>query len=80
MEVNRAVISPGYFDVLRFPVLAGRDFTEMDGAKTKPVLIVNQTFARRYFHSDNAIGRRVRLFGKWTTVVGLAQDSKIQSG
>jgi predicted lysophospholipase L1 biosynthesis ABC-type transport system permease subunit len=40
------------------------------------VLIVNQAFARRYFATTTAIGRRVRVGGRWSTVVGLARDSK----
>jgi ABC-type antimicrobial peptide transport system permease subunit len=37
---------------------------------------VNQAFARRYFQTETVVGRRVRLLGKWTTVVGMARDSK----
>ncbi len=76
MNVNRALVSPGYFATVRIPLLAGRDFLESDDAKSAPVMIVNQAFARRYFHSETVIGRRVRIFGKWVTVVGLARDSK----
>jgi predicted permease len=76
MNVNRALVSPDYFAVMRIPLLAGRDFRESDDSKAAPVMIVNQAFARRYFHSETAVGRRVRLFGKWMTVVGLARDSK----
>jgi predicted permease len=76
MNVNRALVSPGYFAAMRIPLLAGRDFTASDDGKAVPVLIVNQAFARRYFHSEIAVGRRVRLFRKWMTVVGLARDSK----
>ncbi len=76
MNVNRALISPGYFAALRIPLLAGRDFRETDDAKAAPVMIVNEAFARRYFHTATVVGRRVRVFGKWLTVVGLARDSK----
>ncbi len=76
MDINRAAVSPGYFAVMRIPLLAGRDFTDLDDAQSAPVLIVNQAFAQRYFHGETGIGRRVRLFGKWMTVVGLARDSK----
>ena len=76
LNVNRARVSPGYFDVLRIPLLAGRDFTESDDVQAAPVMIVNQTFGRRYFHSENVLGRRVQLFGKWATVVGMVRDSK----
>ncbi len=76
LEVNRARVAPGYFALMHIPLLAGRDFAETDGPKAPPVLIVNQTFSRRYFHTEYPVGRRVKLFGKWTEVIGLARDSK----
>jgi predicted permease len=76
MNVNRAMISPGYFDTMRIPLLSGRDFTDADTPASAPVLIVNQAFARRYFHTESAAGRRVKIYGKWITVVGVARDSK----
>jgi hypothetical protein len=54
----------------------GRDFTDTDDSNGMPVLIVNQSFARRFFAGANPIGRRVRFWGRWATVIGLAQDSK----
>jgi ABC-type antimicrobial peptide transport system permease subunit len=39
-------------------------------------MIVNQSFARRYFHGSNPVGRKVRFRGNWTTVVGLVKDMK----
>jgi predicted permease len=77
MNVNRALLSPGYFATLGIPLLAGRDFTDRDDAGSAPVMIVNQAFARRFFRGENnIIGRRVRTFRKWVTIVGLARDSK----
>ena len=76
MNVNRAIVSPDYFAVMRIPLLAGRDFRDSDDAKSAPVMIVNQAFARRIFRTEAAVGRRVRVFGKWVTVVGVARDSK----
>jgi predicted permease len=76
LNIRRTVVSPGYFQSLRIPLLAGRDFTERDDTSTLPVLIVNQTFARRFFGGGNALGRRVNAWGTWFTVVGLVRDSK----
>jgi predicted permease len=77
MNVNRSLVSPDYFATMRIPLLAGRDFTDRDDADAAPAIIVNQAFARRYFHNEaSVLGRRVRVFGKWLTVVGLARDSK----
>jgi predicted permease len=73
--VMRGVASPGYFTLLRIPLLAGRDFTEKDDAKAPAVIIVNQTFARRYFGDRDPLGRKATVAGVVSTVVGVARDS-----
>ena len=76
MHVPSDTVAPGFFDTLRIPVLSGRDFTERDDRGTAPVLIVNQTFAQRYFGGRTPVGRRVLVDGAWATVAGLVKDSK----
>ncbi|MGA2596642.1 MAG: ABC transporter permease [Bryobacteraceae bacterium] len=76
MTIHRATVPPGYFKLLCIPMLDGRDFAERDSAGTPTVIIVNQTFAKRFFHGGNPIGRKVRCGGDPATVVGLVRDSK----
>jgi len=76
MRLPDSTVAPGYFNVLRIPVLEGRDFTENDDRVTTPVMIVNQAFARRFFSGESPIGRKIRRYGSWHTVVGLVKDSK----
>jgi hypothetical protein len=78
MQLYRNVVAPGYFKVVGIPLLDGRDFTEQDDlSKTAtPVMIVNETFARRYFGGGYPIGRKVHGWGEWFTVVGVVKDSK----
>jgi hypothetical protein len=61
---------------MRIPLLDGRDFNERDDRNAQPVMIVNQTFARRFFGTGTVIGRKVNGWGKWFTVVGLVRDTK----
>ncbi|WP_321471596.1 ABC transporter permease [uncultured Paludibaculum sp.] len=72
------VVSPGYFHTMRIPLVAGRDFAEQDQAAAKPVIIVNETFAKRCWPREpNPVGRRVKLArdsAPWLTVVGVARD------
>jgi predicted permease len=75
----RTIVAPGYFSLMRIPLLEGRDFTDHDDLKTEPVIIVNQTFARRYFPGQDPIGRKVCVSGTWSTIVGLAKDSKYRN-
>jgi len=76
MKIFRSVVSPGYFKLMRIPLVEGRDFTEQDEDKRTPVMIVNQTFVNRFFGGRNPIGRKVRGWGEWFTVVGEVRDSK----
>jgi predicted permease len=76
LEINRYLVAPDYFNLLRIPLLEGRDFRESDDWNTPPVVIVNQSFAQRYFNGANPVGRKVKCWGKWATVIGLSRDSK----
>ncbi len=76
MIVHTATVPPGYFNLLGIRLLEGRDFTERDSAGAPTVIVVNQTFANRFFAGRSAIGRKVRCNGGPATVVGLAADSK----
>jgi predicted permease len=75
-SVNDALVAPGYFETMRIPLLEGRDFTAQDERNTQPVMIVNQSFATRFFKGQSPLGRKVRALGKDCIVVGLARDSK----
>lgn len=74
-------VSPGYFQTLETPILAGRDFDEHDVAGSPLVAIINQTFARNIVKSGNPIGAmfRVRRLGTITgpyQIIGLVKDTK----
>ena len=63
MMIHRATVPPGYFNLLGIRMLEGRDFTERDAAGEPSVIIVNETFANRFFNGRNPIGRKVQLRG-----------------
>ncbi len=70
-------VSPGYFNAAQTPMLAGRDFNFGDKANTPPVAIVNQQFARRLFHADQAVGRHFKdSSGKSIEIVGMVPTGK----
>jgi putative ABC transport system permease protein len=76
MMIHRATVPPGYFNLLGIRMLEGRDFTELDSAGAPRVIIVNETFANRFFNGRNPIGRKVSYEHNPATVVGLVKDSK----
>jgi macrolide transport system ATP-binding/permease protein len=69
-------VTPGYFDTLRMPLLAGRVFTDGDGADSQRVAVVNQTFARKFYAGANPAGRYLNTN---TLIVGEVADVPISS-
>lgn len=82
-QVYFNVVSPGYFQTLRTPLLAGRNFNSRDTKTSVPVAIVNETFARRFFPGRNPIGayfRKLQMEKKTSLqIVGLVKDAKYES-
>jgi predicted permease len=76
---NFESISTNYFRTMAIPVLAGRDFTELDRTGSPSVAIINESFAKRYFPDGRVLGRRIKIGrpgGKqpWMEVVGVVRD------
>jgi putative ABC transport system permease protein len=55
------VVSPGYFETMRVPLVRGRLFDERDGPDAPSVAIVNQTMARKFWPNQDALGKRLSL-------------------
>jgi len=53
------VISPGYFAALGVPILAGRDFNDLDTQSKEPITVVSESLANQMFPGQDAIGRHV---------------------
>ena len=61
---NHRIMSPDYFRALNIPLSRGRPFDERDTQHAPPVLIVNETFARRYFAGKEALGQHIIIEGE----------------
>ena len=73
-------VSPGYFTAAGTALLDGRDVSFADTAKTPAVAVVNREFARRLFHSDDAVGRYFKnRSGVTIQIVGIVADGKYLS-
>lgn len=76
-------VTPGYFDVMRIPLIQGTDFASLRDATAPPQAIVNEEFVRRYIGSDRAnaaaIGRHVETGGTQYSIVGVARNSLYDS-
>jgi predicted permease len=56
------LVSPGWFETLGIPFVAGRDITDRDRLGTPPVAIVNETFARVFLNGASPVGHTIKLF------------------
>jgi predicted permease len=71
--------SPGFLSAIGTRLLEGRDFTEQDGESNRGVAVVSETFARRFWPGQSALGKRFSSEGSagpWVEVVGVIQDGK----
>jgi putative ABC transport system permease protein len=76
---NMRIVTPGYFNAMEIPLLRGRDFDETDQATSRPVVIIDESFARQYFLNENPIGRRIKVSNRpdtWWEIVGVAGNTK----
>jgi putative ABC transport system permease protein len=67
------IVTPGYFETMRIPIVSGRDFRPSDTADAPQVVMVNEAFARQHWPGEDPLGRRLTM-GRgsgWMTVVGL---------
>ncbi len=75
-----AAVTPGYFAVMGIPVIRGRDFGRQERPGAPVALIVNQTFASRFFPGEDPIGRRVTAMRipemQNMTIVGVVGDTR----
>jgi predicted permease len=80
-EGRYRVCTPDYFRTMGIPILKGRGFTDQDKAGATPVVIVNETLARKHWPGEDPIGRRIRFYGPpertaWMQIVGVVADVK----
>ena len=77
--VELYMVTPGYFDVMGIPRLAGRDFTSEAATNSPKVAVVNQAFAQRIFGSENPIGQSVSGGGVTYQIIGVVANIKARS-
>jgi predicted permease len=81
--VSDNLVSPGFFATAGIPILTGREFGERDRENAPLVALVNQTFARRFFGTENPLGKRFGDRGQASSgryeIVGVVGDAKYGS-
>jgi predicted permease len=85
------LVNPGYFPLLRIPVVQGRIWTETENHNAARVAIINETMARLYFPKGDALSRSIKMpelqseapmepaapgAGDWLQIVGVIADKR----
>ncbi len=65
------IVSPGFFASLGVPMIAGRDFNDIDRKDSEPVTIISQSVARRMFPNQEALNRRLTLTDPIMKFIGM---------
>ena len=77
--VGYNLVTPGYFETLRLPLLAGRDFDPLEAASAIEPIVINETFARRFWPNRSALGEVVRFGRGQARIIGIVPDGKYES-
>jgi len=67
---------PGYFEVMRIPIVSGRSFSDGDDSSAPPRAVISESLSRRLFEGQQPIGRQIRLGAQTIEVVGVVGDVK----
>jgi putative ABC transport system permease protein len=75
------IVLPGYFEVLRTPLLAGRTFTEADNAPDRKGVVIDQLLAAKAFGGESAVGKRLLIRVRtpepeWVEVLGVVAHQR----
>lgn len=77
-SVETRSIQGDYFKAMNIPLLAGRDFNELDNESSQLVGIANEALAKAWFRDENPIGKRIRWARdeqiNWITIIGIVAD------
>src|SRR5439155_11923831 len=75
------MVTPGYFEAMRLPLVRGRDISTNDNESAPDVVIINERAAREYWRGVDPVGKRISFDTDknnptWVTVIGVAKDAK----
>jgi putative ABC transport system permease protein len=79
LTAHTRVVTPDYFRAMGIPLIRGRVIAETDGENAPKVIVINETFAKKYFPGEDPLGKRVTptlAQGFDAEVVGVVADSK----
>ncbi|MGC2467279.1 MAG: ABC transporter permease [Candidatus Acidiferrum sp.] len=77
-RAHHRVVTPGYFETMEIPLLAGRTIRESDTSTSPPIAVINEAAAKEYWPDQDALGKRVKVGGEnsWREIVGVVANVK----
>ena len=78
-QADFRIVTPGYFETLKVPLLAGRSLSVQDEADAPRVVLINRAMAEQHWPGGNPVGRRVEtVYGGWTwyEIVGVVENTR----
>lgn len=85
IDATVVAVAPGYFSTMAIKVLRGEEFSGKEGPDSPRVIMINEALQRRYFATEDPMGKRLSLGpgpdGQqvWMTIVGIVRDIHSQS-
>ncbi|MGA8029449.1 MAG: ABC transporter permease [Bryobacteraceae bacterium] len=76
---DNALVSGGYFRVMKIPLLRGRTFSDADTALSPLTAVINQTMAKEYWPNQDPIGKGFKWGGRHITVIGVVGDVHVKA-
>jgi len=78
INVEWAIVSADYFKTMRIPILKGRTFRRDEDAEGKPVLLIDENMARRFWPNQDAVGKHIKYDSPtWHEVIGVVKEVKL---
>jgi predicted permease len=75
LQVDWSIVTPDYFETMKIPILRGRTFTRDEDEQGKPVVLVDENLARRFWPNEDAVGKRIAYDSPtWHEVIGVVSE------
>ncbi|HVF21563.1 MAG TPA: FtsX-like permease family protein, partial [Pyrinomonadaceae bacterium] len=78
INVDWSIVTPEYFQTMRIPILYGRTFTKDEDVQGKPVVLVDESLAQRFWPNQNAIGKHIKYDSPaWHEIIGVVRPVRV---
>jgi putative ABC transport system permease protein len=75
INVDWAIVGAGYFQTMKIPILRGRTFTREEDEQGKPVVLIDENLARRFWPNEDAVGKHLKYDSPvWHEIIGIVPE------